>query len=129
MEYITYILCFIAGLWIGYRVNDIIMKVTFGKMLEEAGVTNKDLDKLIKHWKPKMEAAGLETPDQMEEIEIKIEKHNDTLYAFRKDTDQFLGQGASKEDLIKALSYKFNNVRLLIDKNDGAEFIGGHFKL
>ena len=105
------------------------MKVTFGKMLKEAGVTDKDLDKLIKHWKPKMEAEGLETKDQMEEIDIKIEKHNDTLYAFRKDTDQFLGQGSTKEDLIKCLGNKFNNVRLLVDKNDGAEYIGGHVKV
>ena len=128
MEFIEIIIAFIAGLYIGFKVQDVIMKVTFGKMLADAGVTDKDLSKLIAHWKPKMDPEN-SSEDDLEEITIKIEQHSDTLYAFRKDNDQFLGQGATREELIKCLSGKFNNVRLLISKEDGAEHIGGHFKV
>lgn len=126
MEFIELIIAFAAGLYVGFKVQDVIMKATFGKMLKEAGVTDKDLSKMIDHWKPKMEP---ESDDNLEEILIKIEQHSNTLYAFRKDNDQFLGQGATREELIESLSKKFNNVRLLISKEDGAEHIGGHFKV
>lgn len=126
MEYITYLIIFALGLWVGYRVQDIIMKATFMKMLEEAGVTDKDMEKFVRHWKPKMEPA---TEDDLEVIHVKIEQHGSALYMFRKDNDQFLGQGNTREELIDILGKKLNNVRLLISKDDGADFIGGHFNV
>mgnify|MGYP000356054545 CR=1 FL=1 len=128
MEYIEIIIAFGLGLYIGFKVQDVIMKATFGRMLEEAGVTGKDLNKLIAHWKPQMDPED-SSADDLEEIRIKIERHSDTLYAFRKDNDQFLGQGATREELIERLGEKFTNVRLLVNKEDGAEFIGGHVKV
>ena len=128
MEYIEIIIAFGLGLYIGFKVQDVIMKATFGRMLEEAGVTDKDLNKLIAHWKPQMDPED-SSADDLEEIRIKIERHSDTLYAFRKDNDQFLGQGATREELIERLGEKFTNVRLLVNKEDGAEFIGGHVKV
>ena len=110
------------------------MKVTFGKMLEEAGITDKDMTKFLAHWKPKMEASGHEIPDTedndgLEEIHVKIEQHGSALYMFRKDNDQFLGQGNNREELIEILAKKMKNVRLLISKEDGADFVNGHFNV
>jgi hypothetical protein len=43
-----------------------------------------------------------------------VEKHNDTLYAYRKDTNEFLGQGSSKDDLIAAMAHRVKDVRLTV---------------
>ena len=117
-----------VGAFIGFRVNDIFMKVTFAKMLKEAGITDKDMNKFLGYWKPKVEE-GPTDDDAFEEIHVKIEKHGSALYMFRKDNDQFLGQGNSREELIELLGKKMTNVRLLIAKEDGSEHIGGHFKV
>lgn len=128
MEYLSYIIVFAVGAFIGFRVNDIFMKATFAKMLTEAGITDKDMSKFLKYWKPKVEDNET-NEDGFEEVHVKIEKHGTALYMFRKDNDQFLGQGNTREELIELLSKKMTNVRLLIAKEDGSEHIGGHFKV
>lgn len=120
-DYILLLLVFMAGAYLGWKINDAFTRITFGKMLEEAGVTNADLDKFLNHWKPKMEAESKSDSSDLPEIEIKVEKHGSELYAFRKDNDQFLGQGPTKEALVEAMSKKLNNVRCSIV--EGSEYL------
>lgn len=127
MEYSGYIIAFIVGLYIGFKINDVVMRHTFSKMLDEAGVTKKDMEKFVAHWQPIIESPeeGSENPE-LEHIEIKIEKHGGCLYAFRRDNDQFLGQGETKEDLIARMGEKLRNVNLSV--TEGSEFIGQGLK-
>lgn len=120
-DYILLLLVFMAGAYLGWKINDAFTRITFGKMLEEAGVTNADLDKFLTHWRPKMEAESKSDSSDLPEIEIKVEKHGSELYAFRKDNDQFLGQGPTKEALVEAMSKKLNNVRCSIV--EGSEYL------
>ena len=122
MEYLGYIVALVIGIYIGFKANDIIMRATFESMIREAGLDHKDLTKLVDHFREEMI-----DEDDLDQVSIKIERHNDTLYAFRKDNDEFLGQGATKEDLIVRLGEKLRNVKLVITPEDGADFIGGSF--
>jgi len=129
MDYIEYILLFGLGFYLGFKVADALMRYTFKKMVEEAGLDINDMKKFTEHHAPELgrlidDATGESTLDI---VEIKVEKHGEQLYVFRKDTDQFLGQGANKEDLIRRLGEKLVNVRLSISEEDGAEFIGGTY--
>jgi hypothetical protein len=55
--------------------------------------------------------------EQIEEVEdeelihIVIEKHNDMLFVYDKDTKQFMAQGSSKEDVEKVLVERFPGKR------------------
>jgi hypothetical protein len=49
--------------------------------------------------------------EQEEQIHIIIEKHNDMLYVYDKDTKQFMAQGSSKEDVEKVLVERFPGKR------------------
>jgi hypothetical protein len=118
------IICFIGGCWLGFKANDIIMRFTFKKMIEEAGLTDKDLNKFIDHYRGEME---LDFEEELPVINIKVEKHNNELYAFRKDNDQFLGQGSNVESLIERMGEKLRNVRLVITPEDGGELVNGRF--
>jgi len=46
-----------------------------------------------------------------EQIHIIIEKHNDMLYVYDKDTKQFMAQGSSKEAVEKILIERFPGKR------------------
>lgn len=124
MELIELLLAFAAGCWLGFRVNEAMMAITFKKMIEEAGITPKDLRKFHDKFKGEFQE---DSDPELDVIEIRIEKHKDCLYAFRKDNDQFLGQGATKEDLIRRLGEKIRGTRLTIAEGDGSEFIGGAY--
>ena len=56
-----------------------------------------------------MEQLNTSLDEQINEsqIQIKIEKHNGVLYVFNKDKDEFMAQGATREELEGALKLKY----------------------
>jgi hypothetical protein len=54
---------------------------------------------------------------------VTIEQHQGVLYAYRKDTKQFLGQGTDQAGLIDSISKRMTDVRLIIDSADGADLL------
>lgn len=126
MEYfIVGIVAFVVGWRLGMEVHARI----FAKMLEELGVTEEALDRLLKNLKKEQgkeepEASQEEIEEELlEEIPIKIEQHQGQLYAFRVDNDAFLGQGADRESLIKRLTETMNGVRLTVSEENGSRYI------
>jgi hypothetical protein len=45
------------------------------------------------------------------------------LYAYRKDDQQFLGQGTDREGLIASVTKRLQGVRLKISDQDGADLL------
>lgn len=131
MDIIELILVFVAAFWLGWKVQEKIMFYTMAEMFRKAGITNKELDKFINHWKDDLDEKEEVEIDEngYEVVPIKIEQHGEVLYAFRKEDDQFLGQGDSKESLIRRLGEKLVGIRLVIEEGDGAELIGGSFNV
>ena len=124
MEYASLIICFIAGCFVGYRVSDRLHQSVMPDMFRRLGVTPEQLEQVMQDLKKEINQEEGSEEDQFPRIEIRIEQHGEQLYAFRKDTDEFLGQGASKEALIERMGEKLRNVRLVISKEDGAGLIG-----
>jgi hypothetical protein len=114
------ILALFAGIWIGWKAQEILFSMTFGKMLEEAGVTNKDLDKFLDHHKDHLD---IEEDSELTNVEIRLEQMGDQIYAYRKDNDTFLAQGHDRAELIDRISKRINNVKLVIAEDDGADLI------
>ncbi len=120
IDYITLAVFFVAGWYVGHKLAVGFYLRLFKMILEDLGIDNKKLVEMArKHGAefitPEHEAKFKEIEEaDLEKIEIKVEKHNDTLYAFRKDNDAFLGQGATREDLIEAMAQKMKNVHLTV---------------
>jgi hypothetical protein len=119
---VLYILIFAAGAYLGYKVNELLMAHIFRKMLDDAGITTNQLNQFSDHWKAKL---GQEEDDSvtLELVEVKIEKVNDQLFAFRVGSDEFIAQGRTKEDLLAAIEKRMTNVKLVISQEHGAEFV------
>jgi hypothetical protein len=56
-------------------------------------------------------------------LEVTIEQHQGVLYAYRKDNQQFLGQGTDRQGLVDSISKRMTDVRLIIDQQDGADLL------
>lgn len=117
---LTYILIFVAGFYVGYKLNDYFTRMAVHSMLEDMGITPEQMKEIER----KAIAAAAAAEDDLPVVEIRIEEHSGVLYAFRKDNDEFLGQGVTKEALIDRLGEKLRQVKLMIAKEDGAAHIG-----
>ena len=126
MDYLELIIVFVLGCYVGWKIQEKLMFMTMVDMFAKAGITHKDLDKFVGHWKKELD---VEDEDLREVVEIRVEQHGLNLYAYRKDNQEFIGQGNSKELLITRLGETMTGKKLLISEDDGAELIGGNFNV
>lgn len=115
------IIALIVGVIIGFKVNELLQVWAFQRILKELGITEQQMRELAR----KNGIIREDPPEDSElpELEVKIEQHQGILFAFRKDTDQFLGQGTDREQLIESLKANLTNVRVIIAQEDGAELL------
>lgn len=123
-EYILILIGFVIGYIVGKAVTNWINTTAFRELLNDLGVTNAQLMKVKARIDQDLQdATGAPEEVELTPVEIKIEQHQGQLYAFRKDNDQFLGQGKTREELIEHLKKNLTNVRLIIAEEDGAKLI------
>lgn len=125
-QLIELVIVFIMGWWAGSRITTMMHLMAFRGILKELNISEEQLRRLgikigLELGKDLPEGSRHTAEGDLEEIHIKLESHSGIIYAFRKDTDQFLGQGADRESLIQHLSSRLTNVRLIVD--EGSELI------
>jgi hypothetical protein len=122
---IAVLIAFAFGWYAGSWVTTHLLALSFRQILNDLGVKNEQLRKLALD-------VGVDVPDVNENtatgvtlvpLEVTIEQHQGVLYAYRKDTKQFLGQGTDREGLIDSISKRMTDVRLIIDTADGADLL------
>lgn len=127
IDWITIAVIFALGFYAGHKLASAFHIRLFKMILEDLKISNEDLIRVARN-----NAAEFITPEQeqklkdieqagLEKIEIKVEKHGEMLYAFRKDNDQFIGQGTSREDLIEAMAQRLRNVHCTVV--EGSEYM------
>lgn len=122
-DILYFILGAIFGGVIAWRVTTHFHTSVLSDILARAGVTPEKLQAMMVDMQKELG----EEPEQtsgLPEVQIKIEKSGEMLYAFRKDNDQFLGQGTSAEALIERMGEKIRDVKLIITPEDGADLLG-----
>jgi hypothetical protein len=121
-QLLTYLL--VAGLafWAGMKLATVWQTIILKELLKDLGISDQQLRELaVKHGADLSE----EDPDEpiLTEMEIRIEQHAGQLYAYRVEDDQFMGQGADREALIKRIAEDVANVRLIIRDENGANLL------
>lgn len=121
--FLEYIIIFTLGWYLGSKISTYFHHQAFKSILKDLNISNADLIRVARKDAPDFVQAQLDQLESqanaadestLEQIDIKVEKHSDTLYAFRKDNDQFLGQGSTKDELITAMGLRMKNVRLTV---------------
>ena len=121
-EILTLVVIALLGGMVGYRIADHLHKAVMADLLDRAGITPEKLEQIMLDLQKEMDP-GFKPEKEFPDLEVTIEQHSNTLYAFRKDTAEFLAQGATRDELIKMISEKVSNVTLVIAEADGAALI------
>jgi hypothetical protein len=109
------LLIFVLGFLVGWRLSALFNRMATFSILRDLGITEQQLKQQMKKYEGQLDDdpdSGSEEP--LTDIEITLEQHQGQIYAFRKDTDAFLGQGKDRDSLIEDLKSKMNNVRLVV---------------
>ena len=97
------LLALLAGIWIGLQLSKLFHKEMIKNILEESGVTRQELHKVNNHTRELMQQQN------PQEVNINVEQHSGHYYAFRKENDEFLGQGEDYIHLLTALQQKLGS--------------------
>jgi hypothetical protein len=122
---IAILIAFAAGWYAGSWITTHLLALSFRQILTDLGVKNEQLRKLAQDVGVELPAVNQNTADgdQLTPLEVVLEQHQGVLYAYRKDNQQFLGQGTTREGLVESISKRMDNVRLIIDQADGADLL------
>jgi len=124
MEFIIGIFAFMFGLFIGFQYAARQSGRALHTMLNEFGVSEKQLLK-------KAEELGIDTseyqPEEPEEsdtvVELLVERVGDRYYAYRWETDEFITQADTPEALLEQLIALLpKNTRVNIDIERGGKY-------
>ncbi len=118
-ELLTYIIIAVFAFALGHKFSTIFHVMSFKRILDDLGVTREQMLQLARKNGMELldpEDTAVNSEPGLEVIHIKLEAHQGQIYAFRKDNDQFLGQGQDTDSLISALKSRMNNVRLIVDE-------------
>lgn len=125
-SYIFAAVGFIVGWIVGAKFTRAILQRVFAEMLNDLNIGPDNLRSLAEKYGMKVTKIESDetTGEAHEVVEVKIEEHHGHLYAFRKDTNKFLGQGANREELIERLKHEFSGtVKMIVRDTDGADLI------
>lgn len=110
-----------------WKISERFHSGVFGEMLDRLDISEEQLKGMVRTM---AEEVGLELTSQersviaADEIHIRIEQDGTELYAYRKDSSEFIGQGTDREALLARLVTQFpKGARLIVDEEDGAALI------
>jgi hypothetical protein len=120
MDIFLIILAVALGFVIGWRVNEHIHQSILTDLLQRAGVTAEDLEKALDKLSTEIdESPAADTT----KVYVRVERVNEQIFMFRKDTNEFLEQGTTARDLLDALTKRFKDMEFTVTKEDGAELL------
>jgi hypothetical protein len=82
----------------GWVLSTLFNRWVFTLLLQQLGISHERLMKL---------ADDLQDAPDTAAITIRLEQHGDMIYAYRKDTEEFVAQGTTGELLLAALVARF----------------------
>ena len=119
------VMSIIMALYLGFKAGEAWYLYTFRQILEDLNIKNTDLRKLAESKGialsevPAEDDLGSDLPI----LEVRIEQHPEGLFAYRKADDSFIAQGKDRTTLMENLVNNLTNVRVVVYKEDGADFI------
>ena len=116
MDMLDLIVVFAVAFYVGHKLSALWQQWTFARILDDLGVKPEQIKALLDE-----DAAADE--DGLTRLEVRVEQHQGVLFAYRTDTEEFLGQGTDKQTLVDSIARRLRDVRLVIHEGQGAELL------
>lgn len=117
-DILTFLIGCLVGVFVGWRINDRLHTSMTTDLLKAVGVGEIQLRRAIEN----LQAEGAE--DELPRVEVRIEEVDGGLYAYRIDTQQFLGQGTDQTTLIDRIKeLNKTNFILVVSQSNGADLL------
>ena len=118
-DVVAFILGCVLGAIVGWRVCNQFHTSMIADILKAAGVGEADLKRAINNLQ-----AEEDQQEELPRVEVRIEEVNGSLYAYRIDTQEFLGQGTDQTTLIDRIKeVNKTNFILVVSQSNGADLL------
>lgn len=118
MDMLDLIVVFLVAFYLGHKLSSLWQQWTFARILDDLGVKPEQIKALLEE-----DLAAAVDEDGLTRLEVRVEQHQGVLFAYRTDTEEFLGQGTDKQTLIDSIARRLRDVRLVIHEGQGAELL------
>ena len=109
----------LVGVFVGWRINDRFNTTLTTDLFKAVGVTESDLRQAI----TRLQSDSSEDAE-LPRVEVRIEEVDGGLYAYRIDTQEFLGQGTDQTTLIDRIKeLNKTNFILVVSQSNGADLL------
>jgi hypothetical protein len=118
-DVVAFILGCILGAIVGWQVCNRFHTSIIADVLKAAGIGESDLRQAIT--KLQSDSSG---DAELPRVEVRIEEVDGGLYAYRIDTQEFLGQGTDQTTLIDRIKeVNKTNFILVVSQSNGADLL------
>jgi hypothetical protein len=119
-DILAFLIGCLVGVFVGWRINDQLHTSLTTDLLKTVGVTESDLRKAI----IKLQGEQPGSEDVLPGVEVRVESVNDQLYVYRLDNQEFLCQGATRDDIINCLATRFHkDFKIIVSEEHGAQYL------
>ena len=118
MDMLDLIVVFLVAFYLGHKLSSLWQQWTFARILDDLGVKPEQIKALLEE-----DLAAAVDEDGLTRLEVRVEQHQGVLFAYRTDTEEFLGQGTDKQTLVDSIARRLRDVRLVIHEGQGAELL------
>jgi hypothetical protein len=120
-DVVAFVIGSIIGFAVAWRICNRLHENMMGEILKSVGVTPDQLEAAILKIQ---EDSTDDQDDAMPNVEVRIEQHGAALYAFRVDTNQFLGQGLDRDELIaRIIEINKTSFKMIVSQENGADLL------
>ena len=112
--------CVIGGI-VGWRVCDRFHTSLTTDILKAVGVGESQLKKAIENLQAELPQG---TEPALPGVEVRVECVDNQLYVYRLDTEEFLCQGATRDDIVNCLATRFHkDFKIIVSEEHGAQYL------
>ena len=118
-DILAFLIGCLVGVFVGWRINDQFHTSLTTDLFKAVGVTESDLRQAITRLQSDSSEDG-----ELPRVEVRIEEVDGGLYAYRIDTQEFLGQGTDQTTLIDRIKeVNKTNFILVVSQSNGADLL------
>ena len=118
-DILAFLIGCLVGVFVGWKINDRFHTSLTTDLLKTVGVTESDLRQAITKLQNDSSEDG-----ELPRVEVRIEEVDGGLYAYRIDTQEFLGQGTDQTTLIDRIKeLNKTNFILVVSQSNGADLL------